>query len=87
MSLIEPTTTEPAPPSQPEPGSGPRPSSPPQHPLKRVATGLSWTARLLFALFLFVGALQLMRVGASSLDILQPGGFLVRNPGSTLRPA
>ncbi len=84
MSLIEPTTTEPAPPSQPEPGSGPRPSSPPQHPLKRVATALSWTARLLFALFLFVGALQLMRVGASSLDILQPGGFLVRNPGSTL---
>jgi hypothetical protein len=45
---------------------------------------LWWTARFLFALFLFVGALQLMKTGAAALDILQPGGFLVRNPGSTL---
>jgi hypothetical protein len=40
--------------------------------------------RFLLALFLFVGALQLMKTGAKNLDVLQPGGFLVRNPGSTL---
>jgi hypothetical protein len=40
--------------------------------------------RFLAALFLFVGALQLMKTGAQTLDILQPGGFLVRNPVSTL---
>jgi solute carrier family 34 (sodium-dependent phosphate cotransporter) len=45
---------------------------------------LGWILRLLVAMFLFVGALQLMRLGAASLDILQTGGFLVRNPGSTL---
>jgi sodium-dependent phosphate cotransporter len=43
-----------------------------------------WVVRFLFALFLFVGALQLMKTGAKSLNILQPGGYLVRNPGSTL---
>lgn len=43
-----------------------------------------WVARFLLALFLFVGALQLMKTGAKSLNILQPGGYLVRNPGSTL---
>jgi hypothetical protein len=46
--------------------------------------GVWWFLRFLFALFLFVGALQLMKTGAKSLDVLQPGGFLVRNPGSTL---
>ena len=45
---------------------------------------LAWTVRFLLALFLFVGALQLMKTGAKDLDILQPGGYLVRNPGSTL---
>jgi hypothetical protein len=50
----------------------------------RVVGILWWTARFLFALFLFVGALQLMKTGAAALDVLQPGGFLVRNPGSTL---
>jgi solute carrier family 34 (sodium-dependent phosphate cotransporter) len=40
--------------------------------------------RLLAALFLFVLALQLMKTGASELSILNQGGFLVRNPGSTL---
>lgn len=45
---------------------------------------LAWLARFALALFLFVGALQLMKTGAKTLDILQPGGFLVRNPGSTL---
>lgn len=43
-----------------------------------------WALRFLFALFLFVGALQLMKTGAASLDFLRPGGFLVRNAGSTL---
>jgi solute carrier family 34 (sodium-dependent phosphate cotransporter) len=43
-----------------------------------------WGARFLAALFLFVGALQLMKTGAASLDFLQPGGFLVKNAGSTL---
>jgi solute carrier family 34 (sodium-dependent phosphate cotransporter) len=33
---------------------------------------------------LFVGALQVMKTGAASLDVLQPGGFLVKNPISTL---
>jgi solute carrier family 34 (sodium-dependent phosphate cotransporter) len=40
--------------------------------------------RLVAALFLFVLALQLMKTGASGLSILNHGGFLVRNPGSTL---
>jgi solute carrier family 34 (sodium-dependent phosphate cotransporter) len=40
--------------------------------------------RLVAALFLFVLALQLMKTGASGLSILNEGGFLVRNPGSTL---
>lgn len=91
MTLIEPTTTEPAAPTteaaptSQAPEAGPGPEQPtPCHPSRRVVHALLWTARLLFALFLFVGALQLMRVGASSLDVLQPGGFLVRNPGSTL---
>ena len=41
-------------------------------------------SRLVLALFLFVGALQLMKTGAASLDILKPGGFLVSNAVSTL---
>ena len=56
--------------------------APPRTP--RAFRVLGWAVRLLFAMFLFVGALQLMRVGAASLDILQTGGLLVRNPGSTL---
>jgi len=43
-----------------------------------------WGVRFIAALSLFVGALQLMKTGAASLDFLQPGGFLVRNAGSTL---
>ena len=51
----------------------------------RRALGIGWWgARFLAALFLFVGALQLMKTGAASLDFLQPGGFLVENAGSTL---
>src|ERR687893_557023 len=51
---------------------------------QRVAGGLWWAARFLLALFLFVGALQLMKTGAAGLDVLQNQGFLVRNAGSTL---
>jgi sodium-dependent phosphate cotransporter len=43
-----------------------------------------WAARFACALFLFVGALQLMKTGAASLDVLKPGGFLVENAASTL---
>jgi hypothetical protein len=51
--------------------------------MERSLRGIWWVIRFLGALFLFVGALQLMKTGAKSLDVLQPGGFLVRNPGST----
>ena len=40
--------------------------------------------RLLLALYVFVGALQLMKTGAASLSILHGDGFLVENAGSTL---
>jgi solute carrier family 34 (sodium-dependent phosphate cotransporter) len=46
-------------------------------------TRLYTIVRFLLALFLFVGALQLMKTGAASLDVLQNEGLLVRNPGST----
>ncbi|MFN2488642.1 MAG: hypothetical protein ABR529_02655 [Actinomycetota bacterium] len=49
-----------------------------------MATALWWTIRFLLALFLFVGALQLMKTGASDLDVFQHRGLLVRNAGSTL---
>lgn len=58
----------------------------PQHPapLARVARA-GWTlARLLFALFLFIAALQILKTGAADLSLFDPGGFLVRNAGSTL---
>jgi solute carrier family 34 (sodium-dependent phosphate cotransporter) len=45
---------------------------------------LWWATRFIFALFLFIGALQLMKTGAGALDFLQPGGFFTRNAGSTL---
>ena len=51
---------------------------------QRIVDGLWWTLRFALALFLFVGALQLMKTGAAGLDILQNRGLLVRNPGSTL---
>jgi hypothetical protein len=44
---------------------------------------LWWTLRLAAALFVFVGALQLMKTGAASLSILHQGGLLVQNAGST----
>lgn len=55
-----------------------RPSSP-----QRLVGVLWWAARFFLALFLFVGALQVMKTGAGALSILQNDGFLVRNAGST----
>lgn len=40
--------------------------------------------RLLFALWLFVGALQILKEGAAGLAIFEEGGLLVRNALSTL---
>ena len=50
----------------------------------RALVTLAWVGRFLLALFLFVGALQVMKTGAASLDILKSGGLLVKNAGSTL---
>lgn len=44
---------------------------------------LWWTVRFLFALFLFVGSLQVMKMGAASLSVLNNQGFLVANAAST----
>jgi solute carrier family 34 (sodium-dependent phosphate cotransporter) len=82
MNIIEPTTADPST-SEASPASSDA-SRATITRSKKTIRALGWTVRLLVALFLFVGALQLMRVGAASLDILQTGGFLVRNPGSTL---
>jgi sodium-dependent phosphate cotransporter len=56
----------------------------PRAPARRVAGWLRTAALFVAALFLFVGALQLMKTGAASLDVLQNKGVLVRNPGATL---
>jgi hypothetical protein len=45
---------------------------------------VAWALRFLAALFLFVGALQVMKTGAANLDLLKSGGILVKNAGSTL---
>ena len=45
---------------------------------------LLWVVRFLLALFLFVGALQVMKTGAAGLDVLNQGGFLVKNAAATL---
>ena len=42
-----------------------------------------WILRFLLALFLFVGALQVMKMGAASLSVLNNQGFLVHNAAST----
>jgi solute carrier family 34 (sodium-dependent phosphate cotransporter) len=47
----------------------------------------AWVKRslaLILGLFLFVGALQLMKTGAGTLGVLQPGSVLVENALSTL---
>ena len=61
----------------------PRPQEP-RSQGARILGWVSWAVRFVLALFLFVGALQLMKTGAKSLDVLQPGGFLVKNAASTL---
>jgi hypothetical protein len=48
------------------------------------AAGLWRACRILAALYVFIGALQLMKTGAGSLELFNQGGFLVRNAGSTL---
>lgn len=48
-----------------------------------IARRVAWFGRFLLALFLFVGALQVMKTGAANLDLLREGGLLVKNAGST----
>lgn len=56
----------------------------PSQPRRMTFAGrVAWLARFVLALFLFVGALQVMKTGAASLDILKEGGVLVKNAGST----
>jgi hypothetical protein len=67
-------------------------SAPPQtqqaRPVLRTRPRLAHTLRrataLAAGLFLFVGALQLMKTGAAALGVLQPGSVLVENALSTL---
>ncbi len=68
--------------SRAEPTSAP--AGGPKTLLQATTSASSWTLRLLLALFLFVGSLQLMKTGAASLDLFKAGGYLVRNAGSTL---
>jgi sodium-dependent phosphate cotransporter len=68
----------------PERAASPTESTPARSMTQRIIWWLSWALRFALALFLFVGALQLMKTGAAGLDILQNRGLLVRNPGSTL---
>lgn len=51
---------------------------------RRLVPALWWAIRVVLALWLFVGALQVMAEGAEGLSILRGGGALVRNAGSTL---
>ncbi len=51
--------------------------------LPRSVAALWWLVRFLFSLFLFVGALQMMKMGAASLSVLNNDGFLVANAAST----
>jgi solute carrier family 34 (sodium-dependent phosphate cotransporter) len=76
----EPSTTSP-PEAHEEAPAGPIEK---RSPAGRAGAILGWTGRFLVALFLFVGALQIMKTGAAGLDILQHGGLLVKNAASTL---
>ncbi|HWM13594.1 MAG TPA: hypothetical protein VNO56_03870, partial [Gaiellaceae bacterium] len=51
---------------------------------RRIVVWARRVTALLAGLFLFVGALQLMKTGASTLGVLQPGSVLVENALSTL---
>jgi solute carrier family 34 (sodium-dependent phosphate cotransporter) len=68
----------------PERAASPPEEVPTRSVTQRIIWWLWWGLRFASALFLFVGALQLMKTGAAGLDILQNRGLLVRNPGSTL---
>lgn len=50
----------------------------------RAALAIWKIARLVFALFLFIGALQVLKDGAAGLAVFEEGGILVRNAVSTL---
>ena len=65
-------------------GATRRASGSDRSPVARALEILWWVFRFGLALFLFVGALQLMKTGAGGLDVFQNRGLLVRNPGSTL---
>lgn len=69
--------------AHPRPGDE-APRAPAARPPSRVVSTIVWTIRFLLALFLFVGALQVMKTGAAGLDVLQHGGLLVKNAASTL---
>ena len=72
----------PAEPGQPPPAD---PATTPRRGgARRLGRGALWAGRFLLALFLFVGALQVMKTGAAGLDLLQHGGLLVKNAVSTL---
>jgi sodium-dependent phosphate cotransporter len=76
---------EAAPPDRRAAAGGTKPQlSPPATRGARLPNLLWWSLRFLVALGLFVGALQIMKTGAQSLDVLNEGGWLVRNAGSTL---
>lgn len=66
------------------PPAAPASDAPPRPPRSRAVSAIFWVVRFLLALFLFVGALQVMKTGAAGLDILQHGGLLVKNAASTL---
>lgn len=51
---------------------------------RKVLSALAWGVRLGVALFVFVGGLQVMKLGTAGLDVLGDNGLLVRNAGSTL---
>lgn len=52
-------------------------------PLDRATASAWWAVRFLLALFLFVGALQVMKEGAAGLSVLSHDG-LAKNAGATL---
>ena len=82
MSRSEPTTAGPPAGTQTSAPPPPRPQPTPNG--RTLADGLWWTFRLLLALYVFMGALQVMKTGAASLDLLESGGVLVKNAASTL---
>lgn len=64
----------------PAPAPTPRPR---RSPTERAGRAAWWILRFLLALFLFIGALQVMKEGAAGLSILSHDG-LAKNAGATL---